>query len=52
MTVPLDNRSLITNRLRIAINRSAAGNANAQYYIYLRIVKSIMFDGSNVTVMA
>ena len=52
MTVPLDNRSLITNRLRIAINRSAAGNANAQYYIFLRVVKSIMFDGSNVTVMA
>ena len=52
MTVPLDNRSLITNRLRIAINRSAAGSANAQYYIFLRVVKSIMFDGSNVTVMA
>ena len=52
MTVPLDSRSLVTNRLRVAINRSAAGNADAQYYIYLRVIKAIMFDGANVSVMA
>lgn len=52
MTVPLDRRSLITNRLRIAINRATAGNANVNYYIYLRVVKAITFDGSAVTVMA
>lgn len=52
MTVPLDSRSLITNRLRIVINRSAAGFADAQYYIFLRVIKAIMFDGANVSVMA